>query len=35
MPENFTVLDIGKDWMLGLSRDDMEVEHVSVYRLTR
>jgi hypothetical protein len=27
-------LDIGKDWILGLSRDDMEVEPVSVYRLS-
>jgi hypothetical protein len=34
-PDEFTVLDIGPDWIVGLSRDELEVEHVGLYRLKR
>ncbi len=34
-PDGFTVLDIGKDGIVGLSRDQLEVEHVGLYRLKR
>ena len=34
-PARFTVLDIGRDYVLGLRTDDLDVEHVEVYRITR
>ena len=34
-PDNFTLLDVGPDWILGLSRDELEVERIGLYRLTR
>jgi hypothetical protein len=34
-PNDFTLFDIGRDFIIGLRRDDLDVEHVEVYRLTR
>jgi hypothetical protein len=34
-PNAFTVYEIGRDHIIGLRRDDLDVEHVEVYRLTR
>ena len=33
MPERFSVLDIGDDWILGVWRDSLDVERVRLYRL--
>ena len=35
MPAGFTALHIGADEVLGIYRDDMDVEHLQAYRLTR
>ena len=35
MPAGFTALHIGTDEVLGILRDDMDVEHLQAYRLTR
>lgn len=35
MPGNFYPLDIGGDWIVGMERDAMDVEHVVVYPLDR
>jgi hypothetical protein len=35
LPASFTPLDIGADYIAGLWRDDDEVEHVRVYRLSK
>ena len=35
MPANFRVFEIGEDYLLGLSRDDQEVEQVRVYALRK
>lgn len=35
MPAGFTALHIGADEVLGIHRDDMDVEHLQAYRLTR
>ena len=34
-PAKFTVLDIGRDYILGLRTDELDVERVEVYRLNR
>ncbi len=35
LPEGLRVLEIGEDYLIGLLRDELEVEHVAVYGLTR
>ena len=35
MPDGFTVFEIGSDYVLGLVRDELEVERVRLHRLTR
>jgi hypothetical protein len=35
LPREVTVLEIGADYLLGLYRDELEVEYVQLYRLTR
>jgi hypothetical protein len=35
MPERFDVLEIGDDWVLGVWRDALDVEHVRLYRLLK
>jgi hypothetical protein len=35
LPARFAPLEIGDDYMAGLSRDDDEVEHVQLYRLVK
>ena len=35
MPERFTVFQIGFDWVLGVGLDDLDVEHVRLYRLEK
>ena len=35
MPANFTALEIGVDHVLGVRRDEFEVEYIEVYRLTK
>ena len=35
LPRELTVLEIGADYLLGLYRDELEVEYVQLYRLTR
>ena len=34
-PSRFKVLEIGTDYMLGVFRDDLDIEHVQVFPLTR
>jgi hypothetical protein len=34
-PEGFTVYDIGRDYIAGVRTDDMDVERVEIYSLTR
>ena len=34
-PELFTVYDIGKDYIAGVRTDELDVERVEIYRLTR
>jgi hypothetical protein len=34
-PARFSVLEIGRDYVLGVRRDDLDVEHVQVLRLRR
>jgi hypothetical protein len=34
-PAGFTVHDIGRDYIVGLRTDELDVEHIEVYRLTR
>ena len=35
VPEQFKVLQIGADWILGVGRDELDVEYVRVYRLAK
>jgi hypothetical protein len=35
MPERFTLLEIGPDYVLGRWQDDLDVEHVRLHRLVR
>jgi hypothetical protein len=35
LPENITVYDIGPDYVLGLEKDDLDVDHVRMYRVRR
>ena len=35
MPDGFRPLDIGRDYVLGVRRDDLDVEHVQVYDLIK
>jgi len=35
MPARFTLLDIGSDFVLGVFRDGLDVQHVQVLRLHR
>lgn len=35
LPADFTPYDIGEDWILGRELDDLEIEHVRLYRLRR
>lgn len=35
VPEGFSPLDIGPDWILGLERDALDVEHVTLRRLEK
>jgi hypothetical protein len=35
VPDRFKVLQIGADWMLGVGRDELDVEYVRVYRIDR
>lgn len=35
LPDTFTPYDIGDDWLLGRETDELEVEHVRMYRLNR
>lgn len=34
-PEGLRILDIGEDYILGVKRDDLEVEHVRLYRINK
>lgn len=34
-PPRFRVTDIGRDWVLGVATDDLEVQHVQLYPLSR
>jgi hypothetical protein len=33
LPERFRPFDIGDDWILGRELDDLDVEHLRVYRI--
>jgi len=35
LPERFVPFDIGDDWILGRELDDLDVEHVRLYRIAR
>ena len=35
MPDRFTVFQIGSDWVLGVGLDELDVEHVRLYRLEK
>ena len=35
MPEGFRPLDIGESWVIGIWTDDLDVEHVRLYPLSR
>jgi hypothetical protein len=35
MPHGFQPLHIGKDWMIGVGRDELDVEYVRLYRIER
>ena len=35
LPDRMQVMEIGADYLLGLYRDDMEVEYLRLYDLTR
>ncbi len=35
LPAHFDVREIGTDWVLGIWRDDLDVEHVRIYKLDR
>ena len=35
VPARFTVYDIGRDWIVGVWRDELDVEHVQMYELAR
>ena len=35
VPKRFTLRDWGRDYVLGVARDDLDVEHVVMYRLER
>jgi hypothetical protein len=35
MPEGFDLMDVGREWIVGVERDAMDVEQVVVYRLSR
>ena len=35
VPAGLRVTDIGEDWLLGLARDSLDVEHVHLYTLRR
>ncbi len=34
-PDHFTALDIGDDYVLGVRKDEMDVEHVELYRIVK
>jgi hypothetical protein len=35
LPDGARILDIGADWLVVLLRDELDVEHVHVFRLDR
>jgi len=35
VPDRFKVLQIGADWLLGVGRDELDVEYVRVYRIDK
>lgn len=35
LPDQLDILEIGQDYILGLYRDELEVEYVRMYRLHR
>ncbi|MGD2152285.1 MAG: hypothetical protein PVG79_03400 [Gemmatimonadales bacterium] len=35
VPERFRVFDVGADWILGVWRDDLDVERIRLYRLRK
>jgi len=35
MPPRLNILEVGDDYVLGLARDDIDVEHVRLYRLEK
>ena len=35
LPERFTPFDIGADWILGREPDELDIEHVRLYRVVR
>jgi hypothetical protein len=35
LPARFDPFHIGKDFVLGVRKDELDVEHVELYRLTR
>ena len=35
MPPAFTVLEIGDDYVLGIHRDDLDVQRVQIYRMMK
>ena len=35
LPPKLIMLDLGEDWILGVETDDLEVEHVRLYRIER
>jgi hypothetical protein len=35
MPAGFRPHDIGSDWLVGVTRDELEVEYVEVYELRK
>jgi hypothetical protein len=35
LPPRFRPYDIGRDWILGQELDDLDVEHIRLYRLQK
>lgn len=35
MPQRFRVFDVGADWILGVWRDDLDVEHIRLFHLRK
>ena len=35
VPEGFRLFEVGDDYVLGVGRDQLDIEHVRMYGLTR